>query len=104
MAGLRWPGDPDLLRNIAGGVAFRDGHLLSDPHYSGVPNWYSPLTGALLGTGSLITGWPVNRLGTQGGALLNLVTPLALCWVTARWFGRAAALGTLRRVLVCYRR
>jgi hypothetical protein len=95
VAGLRWPYDPDLFRNIAGGVAFRDGHPLSDPHYSGVHNWYSPLTGALLGIGSLVTSLPVNRLGTQGGAVLNLVTPLALCWVTARWFGRRVALGTL---------
>jgi hypothetical protein len=95
VAGLRWPYDPDLFRNIAGGVAFRDGQLLSDPHYSGVPNWYSPLTGAVLGIGSLVTSVPVNRLGTQGGAVINLVTPLALCWATARWFGRRVALGAL---------
>jgi hypothetical protein len=95
VAGLRWPYDPDLFRNIANGVAFRDGHLLSDPHYSGVPNWYSPLTGALLGIGSLVTSLPVNRLGTQGGTVINLVTPVALCWAATRWFGRRVALGTL---------
>jgi hypothetical protein len=91
VAGLRWPWDADLFRNIANGITFKDGDVLKDPHYSGLPAWYSPLTSGLLAFGSLVTSLPVNRLATQGGAVLNLVTPLALCWVTARWFGRRAA-------------
>jgi hypothetical protein len=89
--GLQWPWDPDHFRNIAGAVTFKDGGVLSDPHYSGVPAWYSPLTSALLATGSLLTRVPVHRLGTQVGAVLNLLTPLALCWLAARWFGRRVA-------------
>jgi hypothetical protein len=93
--GLRWPWDADHFRNIANGVTFKDGGLLSDPHYAGVPAWYSPLTSALVGVGSLVTGVSVNRLATQGGVFLNLVTPIALCSVTARWFGRRAAVLSL---------
>jgi hypothetical protein len=93
--GLDWPFDPDQFRNIANAVTFKDGGVLSDAHYSGVTAWYSPLTSALFGLGSLITSIPVNRLEVQGGAVLNLVTPVALCWTTARWFGRRAALLTL---------
>jgi hypothetical protein len=92
VAGLRWPFDSDHFRNIANAVTFRDGGILSDAHYAGVPAWYSPLTSALLALGSLITFMPIHRVGVQGGALLNLVTPLALCYVTARWFGRRVAL------------
>ena len=88
VAGLRWPWDADMFRNIANGVTFKDGEVLRDSHFSGVPAWYSPLTSALLALGSVVTSLPVNRLGTQGGAVLNLLTPLALCWITARWFGR----------------
>jgi hypothetical protein len=95
VAGLRWPHDRDYFRNIASAIAFRDGHLLSDPHFAGVPASYSPLTSALLAFVSLVTSVPISRLGTQGGAYLNLLTPSALVWVTARWFGRRAALATL---------
>jgi hypothetical protein len=91
VAGLRWPFDSDHFRNIANAVTFKDGGVLSDAHYAGVLAWYSPLTSALLALGSLVTSVSVNRLGTQGGAVLNLVTPVALCWVTARWFGRRVA-------------
>jgi hypothetical protein len=89
--GVQWPYDTDLFRNIANAVTFRDGGVLSDAHYSGVPAWYSPLTSALLGLGSLVTSVPVHRLATQGGVLLNLVTPVVLCVVAARWFGRRTA-------------
>jgi hypothetical protein len=89
--GLQWPFDPDHFRNIANAVTFKDGGVLSDAHYAGVPAWYSPLTSALLGVSSLVTSIPVHRLGAQGGAVLNLVTPLALCFVSARWFGRRVA-------------
>lgn len=89
--GLQWPWDADHFRNIANAVTFKDGGVLSDAHYSGVPAWYSPLTSALLAAGSFLTGMPVHRLGTQAGAVLNLLTPLALCWLAARWFGRRVA-------------
>jgi len=89
--GLQWPWDADHFRNIANAVTFKDGGVLSDAHYSGVPAWYSPLTSALLATGSFLTRMPVHRLGTQAGAVLNLLTPLALCWLAARWFGRRVA-------------
>jgi hypothetical protein len=91
VVGLRWPFGSDLFRNIANAVTFKDGGVLSDAHYAGVPAWYSPLTSALLGFGSLVTGISVNRLGTQAGAVLNLLTPIVLCGVTARWFGRRVA-------------
>jgi hypothetical protein len=97
--GLRWPHDLDLLRNIASGVAFRDGHLLRDPHYAGVPAWYSPLTSAVLAFSSLVTSVSMNTLGTQGGALINLISPIALTWLTTRWFGREAAIGALAAFL-----
>jgi hypothetical protein len=93
--GLRWTPDLDLVRNIASGVAFRDGHILADPHYAGVPAWYSPLTSALLAFASLVTSVPINRLVMQGGVFVNVLTPVALTWVVTRWFGRRVALGTL---------
>jgi hypothetical protein len=89
--GLQWPFDADLFRDIANAVTFKDGGVLSDAHYSGVPAWYSPFTSMLLWLGSLLTSRPIHRLGTQGGAVFNLVTPIALCLVTARWFGRRVA-------------
>ena len=92
VGGLRWPFDPDLFRIVANAVTFKDGGVLSDAHYAGVPAWYSPFTSALLGVGSLVTSVPVHRLGAQGGAVLNLLTPLALCFVMARWFSRRVAL------------
>src|SRR5262249_1954434 len=55
----------------------------------------SPLTSALLAVGSIVTFVPIHRLGAQGGVVLNLVTPVALTAVTARWFGRRVTLGTL---------
>jgi hypothetical protein len=85
VAGLRFPFDSDHLRNIADAVTFKDGDVLSDAHYSGVPAWYSPFTSGLLALVSLVTSVPIHRLGAQGGPVLNLVTPIALCWVTARW-------------------
>jgi hypothetical protein len=95
VAGLRWPFDSDHLRNIADAVTFKDGDVLSDAHYSGVPAWYSPLTSGLLALVSLVTTVPIHRLVAQGGPVLNLVTPIALCWVSARWFGRRVAILTL---------
>jgi hypothetical protein len=95
VAGLRWPFDSDHLRNIADAVTFKNGDVLSDAHYSGVHAWYSPLTSGLLALVSLVTSVPIHRLVAQGGPALNLVTPVALCWVTARWFGRRVAILTL---------
>jgi hypothetical protein len=92
VAGLRWPFDSDHLRNVADAVTFKAGDVLSDAHYSGVPAWYSPLTSGLLALVSLVTSVPIHRLVAQGGPVLNLVTPIALCWVTARWFGRRVAI------------
>ena len=92
VSGLRWPFDSDHLRNVADAVTFKDGDVLSDAHYSGVSAWYSPLTSGLLALVSLITSVPIHRLVAQGGPVLNLVTPIALCWVTARWFGRRVAI------------
>ena len=95
VSGLEWPFDSDHFRNIANAVTFRDGGVLSDAHYAGVTAWYSPLTSALLAVGSIVTFVPIHRLGAQGGVVLNLVTPVALTAVTARWFGRRVTLGTL---------
>src|SRR5262245_15044069 len=95
VSGLQWPFDSDHFRNIANAVTFRDGGVLSDAHYAGATAWYSPLTSALLAIGSIVTFVPIHRLGAQGGVVLNLVTPIALTAVTARWFGRRVALGAL---------
>ena len=95
VSGLQWPFDSDHYRNIANAVTFRDGGLLSDAHYAGVTAWYSPLTSALLAVGSIITFVPIHRVGTQGGVVLNLLPPIALVGVTARWFGRRVAIAAL---------
>jgi hypothetical protein len=99
VSGLRWTPDLDLVRNIASGVAFRDGHFLSDPHYAGVPAWYSPLTSAVVALASWATSLTVNRVVMQGGVFLNVLTPIALVWVVGRWFGRRVALGSLAAFL-----
>jgi hypothetical protein len=95
VSGLEWPFDSDHFRNIANAVTFRDGGVFTDAHYAGVTAWYSPLTSALLAVGSIITFVPIHRLGAQAGVVLNLVTPISLVGVTARWFGRRVALATL---------
>jgi len=92
VSGLEWPFDSDHFRNIANAVTFRDGGVLSDAHYAGAAAWYSPLTSALLAVGSIVSFVPIHRLGTQGGVVLNLVTPIALTGVTARWFGKRVAI------------
>ena len=90
-AGLTWPHDVDLYRNIAQAQTIVDGAPFADPYYRGEKAWYNPLTPALVAGLSRLTGLDVPRLYAQSGAYLNLLVPLSLYALAHALFGRGAA-------------
>jgi hypothetical protein len=90
-AGLRWPLDIDLYRDIVQATAVRNGHLFGDANYAGETAWYNPLLGWVVAIGSLLTRQSVATFATQGGVYLNLLSPIGLTFLAYRWFGRKVA-------------
>ena len=90
-AGLTWPHDVDLYRNMAQAQTIADGAPFADPYYRGEKAWYNPLTPALVAGLSRLTGLDVPRLYAQSGAYLNLLVPLSFYALAHALFGRGAA-------------
>ena len=90
-AGLRFPYDPDLYRDIAQGNAVRAGNIFGDVDYAGEVNFYNPLLSWILAAVSWVSGKSVSSIATQGGLVLNLLGPVAFAILVRRWFGRLAA-------------
>jgi hypothetical protein len=68
-AGLRWPLDIDLYRDIVQATSVRNGHLFADANYAGETAWYNPLLGWIVAIGSIVTRQSVATFATQGGGL-----------------------------------
>lgn len=90
-AGLRYPFDPDLYRDIAQGNSVHAGNIFGDVDYVGEVNFYNPLLSWILAAVSWVTGKSVSSIATQGGLILNLLGPVAFAILVRRWFGRLAA-------------
>ena len=90
-AGLRYPYDPDLYRDIAQGNAVRAGNIFGDVDYAGEVNFYNPLLSWILAAASWVSGKSISSIATQGGLILNLLGPVAFAILVRRWFGRLAA-------------
>lgn len=91
-AGLTWPHDADLYRNMAQAQTMADGDWFADPNYRGEKAWYNPLTPALIAVLHRITGIAIPRLYAQAGAVLNLAVPAAFYVLAHAFFGRLTAL------------
>ena len=76
-AGLAWPHDADLYRNMAQAQTMVDGDWFADPFYRGEKAWYNPLTPAVIAVLHRITGIAIPRLYAQAGAVFNLAVPAA---------------------------
>jgi hypothetical protein len=98
-AGLRYPYDPDLYRDIAQGNSVRAGNIFGDVDYEGEVNFYNPLLSWILAAVSWVSGKSVTLIATQGGLILNLLGPVAFAILVRRWFGRLAAAFALLALL-----
>jgi hypothetical protein len=92
---LNWPGDQDLLRDIAQSQTFVDGDWLADPQYLGETIWYNPLTPSIVATVARVTNQPVPVLYTRLGAYLNFLAPIGLYLLVALLLDRWAAVGAV---------
>lgn len=90
-AGLDWPFDLDLYRDIGQAESVLQGRLFADVNYRGEVGWYNPLLSWILAATAKVTGASVATIATQGGVVLNLLAPIAFTVVVRRWFGRLAA-------------
>ena len=95
VAGLNWPPDVDLYRDIGFAQSMLDGRPLSDPLYLGEWLWYNPLVPALIALASLVSGAPAHVAATQLGPWLNLLAPLGFYLLTRRLLGGKVALAAL---------
>lgn len=88
---LHWPYDVDMYRDIGQAEWVRQGHLLGDASYRGEAAWYNPLLSWVVAAISKVSGISVATVTVRGGVVLNLLAPVALTVLVARWFGRTAA-------------
>jgi hypothetical protein len=93
--GLRAPYDGDHFRDLAQAQATRDGHPLSDPHYSGELIWYNPLVPWIVAGGSALTRTTPALFHVRGGPYLNLLAPIAFYVVGVALVGHGAAFAAL---------
>ena len=91
-AGLTWPHDADLYRNMAQAQVMADGDWFADPYYRDEKAWYNPLTPATIALLNRATGIAIPRLYAQAGTLLNLAVPAAFYLLAHAFFGRLTAL------------
>ncbi len=104
-APLDWPGDIDLLRDIAQAETFAAGGWGRDPFYRGERAWYNPLVPGLVALASRALDVPVHRVYVRAGAVLNLLAPLCLSVLVWRRHGaRSALLATVVFLFVQGRR
>ena len=93
--GLQWSPSIDVFRDTAWAQTFADGGWFEDAFYAGETLSYVPLVPAMVAMLSFATGAPVHAVYAQAGAYLNLLVPLALFLLAARWYGRWAAIATV---------
>lgn len=93
-AGLSWPPDEDLDRDVAQARTMADGAWLADPFYRGESVWYNPLGPAILAAFSRITAIPTHEASVRLGPWLGLAAPLGFAVLATaligRWGGVAA--------------
>ena len=86
------PPDADLLRDLGSTQALLDRNWFGDPTYSGEVVWYPPLIRFLAACIIRLAGVAPLTFWTSAGAWWNLLTPLTFFFMTARLFGRPAAI------------
>lgn len=87
-AGLSWPPDVDLYRDMGAAQSILDGHPLADPLYRDQWLWYNPLVPTLIAGVAALFGAPVHLVATHLGAYANLLAPLCFYLLATRLFGR----------------
>ena len=91
-AGLAYPPDEDMLRDMGAAQALLDGNLFGDPTYSGEWRWYPPLVPALMAGLYRLSGADgLARFWVAAGPWLNLLAPLLLFLMGRRLIGAPAA-------------
>ena len=93
--GLQWSPSTDVFRDTAWAQAYADGRWFEDAYYAGETTSYVPLVPALVAMLSFATSAPVHTVYAQAGTYLNLLVPVALFVLTAKWFGRWTAIATV---------
>ncbi len=94
-AGLSWPFDDDLSRDVAQARTMADGAWLGDPFYRGESLWYNPLGPALTAVASMASGLSAHEAQVRLGPWLGLLAPLAFAALAATLVGRSRALAAL---------
>lgn len=94
-AGMEWPSDPDLCRDMSIAQSFLDQQSDTDYAYFGEKQWYNPLIPALTALFASITLVPLNIIYAKGGAYINLVIPLVAFLFVGRLFNQRVALATV---------
>jgi hypothetical protein len=89
---LRWPGDPDLFRDLAQAQTMADGGVLDDPAYANKRLWYPPLVPGLVAGAAVVAGAEVPLAYVRLGPLLNLAAPVAFFVLLRAWLSPGAAL------------
>jgi hypothetical protein len=90
-AGVIWPENLDLYREMASARSMQRGLWLADPYYLGERIWYNPLLPAIGAVLGAATGIPLPHVFTQGGVVLGLVGPIGFFVLARRLFGRSRA-------------
>jgi hypothetical protein len=91
LAGLHYPADDDLFRDMGAAQGLLDGSWLGDPVYLDEVRWYNPFVPALVAAISWTTGAPVAAVFAHGGVLLGLLAPLAFHALARAMFDRWVA-------------
>ncbi len=90
--GLRWPGDPDLFRDIAQAQTIADGGFFEDPAYADKALWYPPLVPLIVAVISPLTAPDIPAAYARMGTFLNLAAPIGFFALACRWLGAGAGL------------
>lgn len=94
-AGLSWPCEIDLYRDMGAAQALLDGNWWGDPAYRGETRWYNPLLPAIYALGSLLTGSPLHSFVAGAGPYLNLAGPILFFAMASALFEPRVALFSL---------
>lgn len=90
--GLQYPENIDLYRDIGAAQSIRDGAFGQDAAYLGETLWYNPLLPTLGAFVSLFASAPLNVVYTQLGPYVNILLPIVLYILLARFFRRIVGL------------
>lgn len=84
-----------MFRDIALAQTIEDGGWPADPYYAGEESWYPPLVPAMVALCAKTSGMAVPLVYTKGGAILDLLGPIALFVLVTRLFGSWAGLASV---------